>query len=74
MAKAQKIDGGGKCPKCKRNMQRRSHKGSWTPKLNQPYYFSHWDKCRCGRLQHYEEAKVFLAWDGPKWSVVPRPA
>lgn len=68
MAKAQKIDGGGKCLKCKRTMQRRCHRSDWLPKQNQPYYFRYWDLCRCGHLQHYESAKVLIDRSAIDWA------
>lgn len=51
------IDGGRKCPKCKRWMQRYRHPADYRPKPNQNYYFEWWDVCPCKHTQHYEEAK-----------------
>lgn len=59
-AKAVKIEGGEKCKKCKRIMQRFEHPPHWRPKQKQPYYFRSWDKCQCEMSQMYEAAKVIL--------------
>ena len=58
------IEGGNKCPKCDRPMQRYEHNQNWAPKARQPYYFSYWDSCeKCRHVQHYEAAKVHLVED-----------
>lgn len=49
---------GNKCPKCKNDMERRSH--SEIPKKT--WYYEKWDYCKpCGHIQHYEEFKS-LEW------------
>lgn len=69
MAKAIRLDGGKNCPRCKRVMQRFGHGPTWQPKKAQPYFFAWWDKCRCGRIQMYEEAKVYLNEMQPRIAV-----
>lgn len=59
-AKPVKIEGGQKCKKCRRTMQRKTHPGHWRPKKDQPYFFAYWDICKCGMIQLYEDAKVIL--------------
>jgi hypothetical protein len=59
--KNQPVGNGERCRRCSQIMLRFRHKDGWNPKVNQPYYFSYWDKCRCGMIQHYEKAKIFLA-------------
>jgi hypothetical protein len=46
-------------------MRRFGHPKGWLPRIGQPFYFSWWDRCGCGHMQHYEEAKV--------WSDAARP-
>jgi hypothetical protein len=42
-------------------MNRYEHEATFCPRLGQPYHFKYWDRCGCGRLQHYEDAKVYQA-------------
>ncbi len=68
--KLKRLDGGEPCRKCGQPMQRLSHGDDWSPKPQQPYYFSFWDRCfGCRHLQHYEAAKVFIDW-GPEGEVL----
>lgn len=47
------------CPKCRKPMERRTHKKLRSKQINAPYYFSEWDCCRpCKHIQHYEHFKV----------------
>jgi hypothetical protein len=53
------IGQGEKCPTCETIMDRREHDVLRQKQLNAPYYFQWWDVCyECGRVQHYEQAKV----------------
>lgn len=52
---------GKKCPTCTSTMRRYNHPPGWEPRQGQPFYFSYWDRCACGHIQHYEKAKVALA-------------
>ena len=50
------------CPKCGREMERRSHRPTEKSYLLKPYHYSEWDYCKpCGHVQHYEKYKVLKA-------------
>lgn len=49
---------GGICPKCSKQMKRFTHHQYWRPKFDSPYWL-YWDICRCGHVEHYEEARVW---------------
>ena len=42
-------------------MDRYEHEAGFRPRPGQPYHFKYWDRCGCGHLQHYEDAKVYPA-------------
>lgn len=53
-----KVVGGGKCPKCDRDMQRYEHMRDWKPPTQRGHY-RFWDVCHpCGHIQHYAHAFV----------------
>jgi hypothetical protein len=62
-------------------MARKAHPSGWKPKPAAPYYFKYWDTCKkCRHIQHYEDAKCYLADDGPRitertsdWQGTPDP-
>lgn len=53
---------GEKCPSCGDTMQRFEHPKGWRPRPGQPFHFKFWDRCGCGHLKHYEQAKVHAEW------------
>jgi hypothetical protein len=57
------IQGGLPCRRCGRTMQRFEHSKAWKAKEGE--FFAYWDICRsCGRIQHYEEARITSHQDG----------
>jgi hypothetical protein len=57
------IQGGLPCRRCGHTMQRFEHSKAWKAKEGE--FFACWDICRsCGRIQHYEEAKMKSQRDG----------
>ncbi len=46
------------CPKCGQSMERRMHPSIPIPSEGRDHYFSEWDYCSCGHLQHYEKFKI----------------
>lgn len=56
MANKVPIEGGQKCPKCLKQMQRFRHSAGDEPQ-NQQYYYRYWDRCiPCSHIQHYGDA------------------
>lgn len=54
-------------------MDRFQHEEGWKPRSGQPFYFQYWDRCGCGRIQHYEAAKVEIAPPKPNLPPAPPP-
>lgn len=54
-----RVGRGGTCQTCSAIMDRYEHQAGFAPRPGQPYHFKYWDRCGCGHLQHYEDAKVY---------------
>lgn len=71
-SKSIRVGPGDRCPNDGAVMDRFEHEKGFKPRDGQPYYFRHWDRCSCGHLQHYEDAKVFCG-TAPKFGGQSRP-
>ncbi len=54
-------------------MDRFEHERGFKPRPGGPFYFRYWDRCGCGHLQHYEDAKVYAAMQAarPQQTLTP---
>ena len=70
MSKYKVIGMGELCPKCGKDMEKRSHSDLQTSHLNKVYYFTEWDYCQsCKHVQHYDDKKV---WSNTKQAKIVR--